>query len=1293
MKPSNHSVLCTTIATFALAIAASLPVAAHHGADAVITGSQSAPLAATAETGTGTIDELVVENRVDGTTTHYTLLRRDDGGVVGLRGANSESLSKGTRILATGRRAGDMLQVESFGVLSGPSQRAAIQSTASGQVQGTLLLAHADDFEHDRSEFKMVVRGDDDRGTELRLGIMPDVLRAGMTVVAYGTASVDSRSLDTSRVEVLAPAASPKVKAQDFSIQSLKTNSVLVLLVKFSDSPSADAFTPAQVQQVMVTNANSVAKYYSEVSYGQQALNVTVACLTTSAGCTAGTYPGGWLKALDPTTKTPIATPRDTKGNLVCDYNAIHMAADTAATNAGINVASYSNRYYVFPYLSTCGWSGLAYVGYGEAYSNGYNTLGVYGHELGHNFGLLHAGSLRCAGQMPCTSGGVAEYGDPFDVMGNSNAGGTHFNAKQKSDILQWIPAAAIKTHTTGTASYTLSPIESAGGASYAVKIPAATNRTYWVEYRQPIGFDSSLANYPNNGAQIRVSSPFESSYGADDTELLDMTPGTGAFTDATLLAGQSYTDTTYGVTITVGSASPTSLSVTVAMGAGSPTTTTLTSSANPSALGANATFTASVTGTSPTGTVNFTDGGNTIAGCGAIALSGSGNTRTAQCSTGALTAGTHSIAGAYGGGAGNNPSSSTALSQVVNKATSTTAVASSKNPSTFGASVTFTATVAGIAPTGSVNFKDSGSSIAGCSAAALAGSGNSRTATCTSSTLAVATHSIVASYAGDAGNTASNSATLSQAVSSTGPAPTTTILASSKNPSTAGTSVTFTATVAGSNPTGSVNFKDGASSISGCSAIALSGSGNSKTAACSTSALTAATHSITAAYGGDASNAASTSAALSQVVNTGGGGSSNVALASNGGIATASSSYSSGYPVSAIINNERAGANWGNGGGWNDNTANAYPDWVQINFNGSKTIDHVVVYTVQDNYPNPVEPTDTMTFSLYGITAFTVQGWNGSTWVTLGSVSGNNLVKRTVNFAAYTTDRIRINVTAVLASYSRITEVEAWGTALVGPAPTTTTLASSKNPSTAGTSVTFTATVAGSNPTGSVNFKDGASSISGCSAIALSGSGNSKTAACSTSALTAATHSITAAYGGDASNAASTSAALSQVVNTGGGGSSNVALASNGGIATASSSYSSGYPVSAIINNERAGANWGNGGGWNDNTANAYPDWVQINFNGSKTIDHVVVYTVQNNYPNPVEPTDTMTFSLYGITAFTVQGWNGSTWVTLGSVSGNNLVKRTVNFAAYTTSRIRIRTTAALASYSRITEVEAWGQ
>ena len=134
MKYHYRLVLCTTIAVFMAAAAVSWPARAHHGADAVITGSQSAPLAATAETAAGTIDELVVDNRVTGTTTRYTLLRRDDGLVVSLHGAGSEGLFKGTRIVATGRRAGDTLQVESFGVTSGPSPQAAIQATASEQV-------------------------------------------------------------------------------------------------------------------------------------------------------------------------------------------------------------------------------------------------------------------------------------------------------------------------------------------------------------------------------------------------------------------------------------------------------------------------------------------------------------------------------------------------------------------------------------------------------------------------------------------------------------------------------------------------------------------------------------------------------------------------------------------------------------------------------------------------------------------------------------------------------------------------------------------------------------------------------------------------------------------------------------------------------------------------------------------------------------------------------------------------------------------------------------------------------
>ncbi|MFO1315562.1 MAG: M12 family metallo-peptidase [Burkholderiales bacterium] len=94
--------------------------------------------------------------------------------------------------------------------------------------------------------------------------------------------------------------------------------------------------------------------------------------------------------------------------------------------------------------------------------------------------------------------------------------------------------------------------------------------------------------------------------------------------------------------------------------------TTTLGSNANPSANGTVVTFTATVTGTTPTGGVAFLDGGIAIGGCGAVALAGSGNTRSATCTTGALATGTHTIVASYAGNAGNAPSASAALAQQV---------------------------------------------------------------------------------------------------------------------------------------------------------------------------------------------------------------------------------------------------------------------------------------------------------------------------------------------------------------------------------------------------------------------------------------------------------------------------------------------------------------------------------------------------------------------------------------------------------------------------------------------------
>ena len=186
---------------------------------------------------------------------------------------------------------------------------------------------------------------------------------------------------------------------------------------------------------------------------------------------------------------------------------------------------------------------------------------------------------------------------------------------------------------------------------------------------------------------------------------------------------------------------------------------------------------------------------------------------------------------------------------------TSTTTLASSLNPSTYGQQVSFTATVTGSNPTGTVTFADTTTGNSLNTVTLSAGS-----ATIVTSGLGAGTHQIIAIYSGDAGNTGSISPSVVQIIHVV---PTTITVTSSLNPSVAGQSVTFTASVTGTSgtPTGNVTFTlDGTAQTP----VTLSAG----RAAFITSTLTAGSHTLTAAYSGDQFNAASTSGPLTQTVN-----------------------------------------------------------------------------------------------------------------------------------------------------------------------------------------------------------------------------------------------------------------------------------------------------------------------------------------------------------------------------------------------------------------------------------------
>jgi large repetitive protein len=569
-------------------------------------------------------------------------------------------------------------------------------------------------------------------------------------------------------------------------------------------------------------------------------------------------------------------------------------------------------------------------------------------------------------------------------------------------------------------------------------------------------------------------------------------------------------------------------------------TNTTVTSSANPSVFGQSVTFTANVSAVSPgagtpTGTVTFLDGGNTI---GSGTLSGG----VATIATSTLAVGNHTITTTYNGDGNFNGSngSLTGNPQVVNKTPATnTTVTSSQNPSVFGQSVTFTATVSPVAPatgtpTGTVTFLDGGTSIG-------TGMLSGGIATFTTSTLTVGSHTITTSYNGDNNFLGSNGSLTGNPQVVNKATPTITFI-SSQNPSSFNQSVTFTAAVTapnGGTPTGSVTFTD-----TTLGQTLGTGSLANGQASVTTTTLAVGMHNIQASYSGDGgfntvSNTLTQSVTASTLTTvqssqqpstlgqsvtftamvsiSGGTPTGTVTFSVDGGAGTAAplSGGKATFTTSTLaLGMHTITATYATNGGFLTSTG-SFSQTVNplaattttVTSSGSpSTLGQSVTFTatVAPASPNGLTPTGSVTFT------------DQTTNQTLGTVT------LSLGVAKLAISSLAAGSHTILASYSGDNTFSVSSgsiTQTVNKLTPTATLSSSPGtPSTFNQTVTFTLTltgVGGFTPTGMAKFTDQSTNQT-LATVSVGGSGGVVTAAFSISTLSAGTHIVVATYNGD---------------------------------------------------------------------------------------------------------------------------------------------------------------------------------
>ncbi len=256
----------------------------------------------------------------------------------------------------------------------------------------------------------------------------------------------------------------------------------------------------------------------------------------------------------------------------------------------------------------TCGWGGIAFLGRVTVTTgDGTVVLGLnandadYGpvvvggiliHELGHNLGIHHAGTLSCApntlnpGKVGCN---VCEYCSRFSAMGNAAFSpdeiSGYFEPMQRL-VIGWLePGEYLIDPLPGRYVLTAHSLNRPGVLqTIGLSRGAASRDRLWVSARAGVGFDARvLVRYPassfERGALLHVQDDqFGGAFASSKPLLLDAEAPRSDAINVVLLPGMTFTDPATGCSVTTVSDVNERTTVDIGPCTGPPSTTTTTS-------------------------------------------------------------------------------------------------------------------------------------------------------------------------------------------------------------------------------------------------------------------------------------------------------------------------------------------------------------------------------------------------------------------------------------------------------------------------------------------------------------------------------------------------------------------------------------------------------------------------------------------------------------------------------------------------------------------------------------------